>query len=98
MVQAIQSRVQVVAGQMGGPPVPPEHTSQFTVNALGRLADVAQFSDIIVKSPRGESANIVRVRDVARVELGRRVLAPLPPSAATQRPKSWFFPCPAPMP
>jgi hydrophobic/amphiphilic exporter-1 (mainly G- bacteria), HAE1 family len=73
VVQAIQSQnVQVVAGQLGGPPVPPEHTSQFTVNALGRLADVAQFSDIIVKSPRGESANIVRVRDVARVELSQQ--------------------------
>ena len=44
VVNAIQGQnVQVVAGQLGGPPVPPEQTFQFTVNALGRLEDVAQF-------------------------------------------------------
>ncbi len=32
-----------------------------------------QFEDIIVKSPRGaESAQIVRIRDVARVELSQQ--------------------------
>ena len=73
VVHAIQSQnMQVVAGQLGGPPVPPEQVFQFTVNALGRLTDVAQFEDIIVKSPRGESAQIVRVRDVARVELSQQ--------------------------
>ena len=73
VVNAIQRQnVQVVAGQLGGPPVPPEQTFQFTVNALGRLENVAQFEDIIVKSTRGESAQIVRIRDVARVELSQQ--------------------------
>jgi len=74
VVNAIQGQnVQVVAGQMGGPPVPPDQVFQFTVNALGRLSDVEQFEDIIVKSPRGaEQAQIVRVRDVARVELSQQ--------------------------
>ena len=74
VVNAIQGQnVQVVAGQMGGPPVPPSQVFQFTVNALGRLSDVGQFEDIIVKSPRGpEQAQIVRVRDVARVELSQQ--------------------------
>ncbi len=73
VVHAIQSQnVQVVAGQLGGPPVPPDHLFQFTVNALGRLQNVSQFEDIIVKSPRGESAQIVRVKDVARVELSQQ--------------------------
>ena len=73
VVHAIQSQnVQVAAGQLGGPPVPPEQVFQFTVNALGRLEDVAQFEDIIIKSPRSESAQIVRVRDVARVELSQQ--------------------------
>ena len=54
VVNAIQGQnVQVVAGQIGGPPVPPDQTFQFTVNALGRLEDVTQFQNIIVKSPRG---------------------------------------------
>ena len=51
VVAAIQGQnVQVVAGQLGGPPVPPEQAFQFTVNALGRLADVEQFENIIIKS------------------------------------------------
>ena len=45
VVHAIQSQnVQVVAGRLGAPPVPPDQTFQFTVNALGRLADAKQFS------------------------------------------------------
>ena len=74
VVNAIQGQnVQVVAGQMGGPPVPPDQVFQFTVNALGRLSDVKQFEDIIIKSPRGQTAaRIVRIRDVARVELSQQ--------------------------
>lgn len=73
VIGAIQSQnLQVVAGQLGGPPVPANQTFQFTVNALGRLADVGQFEDIVIKSTRGESAQIVRIRDVARVELNRQ--------------------------
>ncbi len=73
VVNAIQGQnVQVVAGQLGGPPVPPEQTFQFTVNALGRLEDAKQFEDIIIKSARAESAQIVRIRDVARVELSQQ--------------------------
>ena len=76
VVQAIQQQnVQVVAGRLGAPPVPPEQTFQFTVNALGRLADVKQFADIIVKSARseqGETAQLVRVQDIARVDLDQQ--------------------------
>jgi HAE1 family hydrophobic/amphiphilic exporter-1 len=68
--------VQVVAGQLGGPPVPPEQAFQFTITALGRLSDIEQFENIIVKSARGgaqgETAQIVRVRDLARVELSQQ--------------------------
>ena len=76
VVHAIQQQnVQVVAGRLGAPPVPPEQTFQFTVNALGRLADTKQFSDIIVKSVRteqGETAQLVRVQDIARVDLDQQ--------------------------
>jgi hydrophobic/amphiphilic exporter-1 (mainly G- bacteria), HAE1 family len=76
VVSAIQGQnVQVVAGQLGGPPAPPDQTYQFTVNALGRLADVKQFEDIIIKAPRTESAQVVRIRDVARVELSQQSFA-----------------------
>ncbi len=73
VINAIQSQnLQVVAGQLGGPPVPPSQAFQFTVNAMGRLEDVGQFENIVIKSTRGESAQIVRIRDVARVELSRQ--------------------------
>ena len=39
---------QVVAGQLGGPPVPEDQSFQLTINALGRLSDISEFEDIIV--------------------------------------------------
>ena len=45
---------------------------QFTVNALGRLADQQQFENIIVASQRGESARVIRIKDVGRVELSQQ--------------------------
>jgi HAE1 family hydrophobic/amphiphilic exporter-1 len=76
VVNAIQQQnVQVVAGRLGAPPVPSAQTFQFTVNALGRLADVKQFQEIIVKSERrekDETAQLVRVQDIARVELDQQ--------------------------
>ena len=78
--------VQVASGQLGGPPAPPDQLFQFTVNTLGRLSDVEQFEDIIVKAQpasteAGETlastsskvtAAIVRVKDIARVELSQQ--------------------------
>jgi HAE1 family hydrophobic/amphiphilic exporter-1 len=64
--------IQVVAGQLGAPPVPPGQVFQFTVNSLGRLSDAAQFASIIVKSESGPAAQIVRLRDIARVDLGQQ--------------------------
>jgi HAE1 family hydrophobic/amphiphilic exporter-1 len=76
VVNAIQQQnVQVVAGQLGGPPVPSDQAFQFTINALGRLEDVSQFENIIVKIIRGETAQIVRVKDLARVELSQQTFA-----------------------
>jgi HAE1 family hydrophobic/amphiphilic exporter-1 len=73
VINAIQSQnLQVAAGQLGGPPVPSNQAFQFTVNAMGRLEDASQFENIVIKSARGESAQIVRIRDVARVELSRQ--------------------------
>jgi HAE1 family hydrophobic/amphiphilic exporter-1 len=65
-----EQNVQVAAGQIGQPPVPPTQKFQFTVTTLGRLTSVEQFEDIIVKS---EGLRITRLRDVARVELGSQV-------------------------
>jgi HAE1 family hydrophobic/amphiphilic exporter-1 len=64
--------VQVVAGQLGAPPVPVDQVFQLTINSLGRLSDVGQFENIIVKTDRGQAAQIVRLKDVARIELSQQ--------------------------
>jgi multidrug efflux pump len=67
---------QVAAGNIGQEPSPPGTEFQLLMNALGRLDEVDQFSNIIVKSSLGDktqgrpSSQIVRVRDIARTELG----------------------------
>jgi hydrophobe/amphiphile efflux-1 (HAE1) family protein len=55
---------------VGQPPVPTTGAFQLTVNALGRLEDPTQFEDIVVKT--GDDERVVRLRDVAKVELGAR--------------------------
>ncbi len=67
---------QVAAGQLGGPPVPSDQVFQFTLTTLGRLSSASEFEDIIIKSHFGQesgSAQIVRVKDVARVELSQQI-------------------------
>ena len=73
VLTAIQGQnVQVVAGQLGAPPVPDDQPFQFTINALGRLSDASQFEEIIVKSATGTAPQVVRLRDVARVDLSQQ--------------------------
>ena len=40
--------------------------------ALGRLSDAGQFEDIIVKTATGPAPQIVRLRDIARVDLSQQ--------------------------
>ena len=83
---AIQNQnIQVASGQLGGPPVPSDQLFQFTVTTMGRLSDVSQFEDIVVKTqpPSTEASNtvkaadtsptaaIVRIKDIAKVELSQ---------------------------
>jgi hydrophobe/amphiphile efflux-1 (HAE1) family protein len=63
-----EQNVQVAAGVIGQQPVGPGHAFQLSVNTLGRLVDPAQFGEIVVKT--GDQGRLVRVRDIARVELG----------------------------
>ena len=65
-----EQNVQVAAGKIGAPPNPAGLDFEYAVTTLGRLETVAQFENIIVKS--GGDGELVRVRDVARVELGAR--------------------------
>ena len=56
------------AGQLGGDPVPAGQEFTYTVVAQGRLASLAEFENVVVRA-RPDGA-LVRVKDVARVELG----------------------------
>jgi HAE1 family hydrophobic/amphiphilic exporter-1 len=56
------------AGQVGAPPAPPGQAFTYTIQSQGRLVTPEQFGAIVVRArPDGE---IVRLRDVARIELG----------------------------
>jgi HAE1 family hydrophobic/amphiphilic exporter-1 len=63
----LQSR-STSAGQVGLPPVPQGQAFQYTINVHGKLDDVSEFEDIIVKTDKG--GRITRLKDVASVELG----------------------------
>jgi hydrophobe/amphiphile efflux-1 (HAE1) family protein len=75
IVAAIEEQnLQVAAGQIGQEPVAKGQAFQLTINTLGRLIEVSQFGEIIVKvsqdGPKGQTAGIVHLRDVARIERG----------------------------
>src|SRR6266852_2718193 len=69
IVSALQAHNTVnPAGQVGADPVPKGQEFTYTVRAQGRLASVADFENVVVRArPDG---SLVRVKDVARVELG----------------------------
>ena len=64
-----EQNVQVAAGKIGQSPAPPGTEFEVQINALGRLKDPQQFGDIVLRGGTGGSAT-VRLRDVARIELG----------------------------
>jgi HAE1 family hydrophobic/amphiphilic exporter-1 len=81
-----EQNIQVSSGSIGGAPAADGQLVRLTVNTLGRLSDVKGFEDIIVKSvpPSGEetgiqsaqqsqTAALVRIRDIAKVELDQQV-------------------------
>ena len=71
VVNAVQEQnLQVAAGIVGEPPTKAKPAFQYTVSTLGRLSTPEQFGEIIVKVATGPAAQITRVKDVARVELG----------------------------
>ena len=62
----------MVSGQLGAPQVPKDQAFQFTITALGRLSSAREFENIVVKTATGPSAQIVRLHDVARVDLSQQ--------------------------
>lgn len=65
-----QQNVQAAAGLIGAPPIPDDQVLQYSISALGLLSSPDQFADIIVRT--NSAGAIVRVRDIARIELGAK--------------------------
>ena len=69
--RAIQEQnAQAPAGQVGQLPAPKTQQFQYGVEVRGRLSETSEFENIIVRAKADGS--FIRVRDVARVELGAK--------------------------
>src|SRR5450631_210924 len=71
VIKAVKQQSQVVAaGQTGMPPAPNSQDFQYTIDIQSRLDDPGQFAEIIVKGQTAQGGRLIRVKDVARIELG----------------------------
>ncbi|GAA6192037.1 hydrophobe/amphiphile efflux-1 family RND transporter [Phaeobacter gallaeciensis] len=69
LINAIREQnLEVSAGQIGSPPVPGDQTFQYTIKSKGRLDTTEEFENIVIRT--GDAGAIVKVKDIARVELG----------------------------
>jgi hydrophobe/amphiphile efflux-1 (HAE1) family protein len=94
VVAALQGQnVQVASGTLDAPPMDKPGAFQLSVLTLGRLDNVEDFANVVIKSERGA---VVRLKDVARVELSAQDYTsnsyldrdPAIPLAVFQRPGS----------
>ncbi|MFA7553527.1 MAG: multidrug efflux RND transporter permease subunit [Spongiibacteraceae bacterium] len=60
--------VQVAGGTLNQSPQPQQNFFEYTIQTQGRLQAPEEFGNIVVKA--GDNGRIVRLRDVARIELG----------------------------
>ena len=65
-----EQNVQVAAGKIGQSPAAAGQQFQYTIQTKGRLADPAEFENIILRT--GSDGSILRLKDVARLELGAK--------------------------
>lgn len=64
----IQSQnMEVSAGSVGAPPESGNEAFQFTLVSKGRLVTPSEFGNIVI---RNDGGNILRLKDIARVDLG----------------------------
>src|SRR5712692_3022964 len=63
-----EQNVVAPAGSVGVPPVPQGQQMQYTVFVRGRLAEIREFENIVIRE--AGNGQVVRLKDVARIELG----------------------------
>ncbi len=73
VVSAVREQnAEIGLGQLGQPPTDSNQKWQIPIAVTGRLEDVTQFEDIIVRTtPDGR---MIRVRDIGRVEVAARTI------------------------
>jgi hydrophobe/amphiphile efflux-1 (HAE1) family protein len=69
-----EQNLQVAAGKLGQAPAPPGTAFELQINALGRLSDPQQFGEIVLRAGTASEA-AVRLKDIARIELGAQQYA-----------------------
>src|SRR5262245_51525184 len=73
VLSAIQEQnLQVATGSIGQEPIAGRQERQVPLSTLGRLSEVEQFENIVIKT--GREGRMIRLKDVGRVELGARSL------------------------
>lgn len=71
VIVAIESQnIQAAAGSIGTAPGSESQQVQYTLRAKGRLKDIEDYKNIVIRS--NEKGGLVRIRDIARVELGAK--------------------------
>ena len=71
IVSAIKAQnVQAAVGRIGAQPALPDQQFQLSIQTKGRLSTVEEFQDVVVRA--NPDGSFVRIKDVARVDLGAR--------------------------
>jgi len=65
-----QQNIQAAVGAIGRPPIATGQQVQYTLRAKGRLNDIEDYRNIIIR--RNIQGGLVRIRDIARVELAAK--------------------------
>jgi len=69
IISALQAQNKVnPSGQIGGEPVPKGQEFTYTVRSQGRLTTPEEFGEVVIRA--NPDGSILRLKDVARVELG----------------------------
>ncbi len=74
VISAIRRQnVQAAVGSVGSEPTGPDQQVQYTLTTRGRLTDIEEFRNVVIRS--NDQGGLVRVRDVAEVELAAKSYA-----------------------
>ncbi|WGF87699.1 efflux RND transporter permease subunit [Marinivivus vitaminiproducens] len=69
VINALESQnIQAAVGRIGAPPLNDDQQFQFTLQTKGRLTDVSEFEQVVIRA--NPDGSLVRLRDVADVQLG----------------------------